>query len=257
MRVPAWSLRAAVCGLVCLVSLSAGRSAAAQTPSRLPAGREVIDRYVKAIGGAEAVRKFKSTHAVGTFEVPAQGLSGTLEVFTAAPDRLLLRVTLPGIGEILNGFDGTVGWMQDPMMGPMLLEGEALAELKFDADYYEPLHDPARFKSIETVEETEFEGTRAYKVRLVDVAGREILEFYAVDSGLFVGSQASRTLPMGTFPVTTVLSDYKEFKGLRIATRSAQRVLGVEQVMTIASIEFDTVDESTFALPPQIKTLLK
>jgi hypothetical protein len=240
-----------------ILTLVAVPPARAQDAAKLPSGREVIDRYVEAIGGKAAVTKYKSTKVEGTFAVPSQGLTGTMEVLTAAPDRFLLRVTLPGVGEIANGFDGAVGWLVDPMMGPMLLHGEALAEMKVDADYYAALHDDRNVASVETVERTVFEGAPVYKVRVERRSGGEDFEFYDVASGLLVGSTGKRTLPMGTFDVTNVLSDYKDFGGLRLATRSRQQMMGIEQVMTISSVEFDTVDAAAFALPPQIKALVK
>jgi hypothetical protein len=240
-----------------ILALAAAPPARAQDAATLPSGREVVDRYVEAIGGKAAVTKHKTTRVEGTFSVPAQGLNGTLEVLSAAPDRFLLRVTLPGVGQIANGFDGTVGWLVDPMMGPMLLQGAALAEMKADADYYGALHDDGTYRSLETVERTVFEGTPVYKVRVERRSGGEDFEFYDIASGLLAGSTGKRTLPMGTFDVTTVLSDYKDFGGLRLATRSRQRMMGIEQVMTIGSVEFDTVDATTFALPPSIKALVK
>lgn len=240
-----------------ILALLAAPPARAQDAARLPSGPAVVDRYVEAIGGVAAVKKHASTRILGTFSVPAQGLNGTLELLTAAPDRFLLRVTLPGVGEIANGFDGRVAWLVDPMMGPMLLEGEALAEMKADADYYGALHDDETFKSVETVERTVFEGTPVYKVRVERRSGGADFEFYDVATGLLVGSTGRRTLPMGSFDVTSTLSDYKDFGGLRLATRSSQRMMGIEQVMTIGSVEFDTVDRAAFALPPQIKALVK
>lgn len=240
-----------------LLGLLASAPAWAQDAAKLPSGREVVDRYVKAIGGKAAVTKYKSTRVVGTFSVPAQGLSGTLEVLSAAPDRFLMRVTLPGVGAIANGFDGKVAWLMDPMMGPMLLEGEALAQMKVDADYDGALHNDENCKSLETVARTVFEGTPVYEVRVERQSGGEDFEFYDVASRLLVGSTGRRTLPMGTFDVTNVLSGYKDFGGLRLATRWSQRLMGIEQVMTIGSVEFDTVDASAFALPPQIKALVK
>jgi hypothetical protein len=240
-----------------ILALAAAPRLHAQDAAKLPTGREVIDRYVEAIGGRAAVMKYTSTKVTGTFSVPSQGLNGTMEILTAAPDHFLLRVTLPGVGEIANGFDGTVGWMMDPMMGPMLLKGESLAQMKVDADYFAALHDDANVKSLQTVERTVFEGTPAYKVRVERPSGGADFEFYDVASGLLLGSTGRRTLPMGSFDVTNVLSDYKDFGGLRLPTRSRQRMMGMEQVMTIAAVEFDAVSAAAFALPPQIEALVK
>jgi hypothetical protein len=231
--------------------------AAAQAATDLPAARTVIDRFVRAIGGREAVLKYKTRREVGTFEVPSQNVSGSLEVLAGAPDRMLLRISLPGVGEIQNGFDGKVAWAINPMTGPMLLDGPVRDQTRMDADFYSELHDAKQYKTLETVERIEFEGVPAYKLRLVHLSGEDDVEYFAVDSGLLVGSVVTRASPMGSVQVTSILSDYKDFGGLRVATRLRQKLMGVEQVMTIVTVEFDTLDDAAFAPPSAIKALIK
>lgn len=240
-----------------ILGLIAGAPMARAQTADLPPARQIIERFVTAIGGADAVRKYKSRRAVGTFSVPAQGLSGALEVLAAAPDRQLVRISLSGIGEIQQGFDGRVAWSVDPMTGPRVLEGAARAQAQMDADFYSELHDEKRYTKIETVARTDFEGAAAYKVRLIRPSGEEDFEYFAVDTGLLIGSDLTRISPMGPVPATTVISDYKPFGTIRLATRVVQRLMGMEQVITVATVEHDTVDESAFALPPPIKALVK
>jgi hypothetical protein len=230
--------------------------AAAQTAG-LPPAREIIDRFVAAIGGADAVRKYKSRRAMGTFSVPAQGISGTLEVLGAAPDRQLLRISISGLGEVQQGFDGRVAWLIDPMTGPRVLEGAAYSQMQMDADFYGELHDTKHYTKIETVGREEFEGIPAYKVRLIRPSGEEDFEYFAVDSGLLVGNSVTRMSAMGPLPAIAVFSEYKDFGGVRLATRIVQKVMGVEQIMTVSTIEHDKVDASAFALPASIKALVK
>ena len=58
--------------------------------------------------------------------LPAAGLSGKLEAFHAKPDKFVQRMSLPGIGDMEEGFDGTVGWSLSPLTGPTLLDGKQL-----------------------------------------------------------------------------------------------------------------------------------
>ncbi len=229
---------------------------AAQTAS-LPPARAVIDKFVAAIGGADAVRKYKSRRAVGTFSVPAQGISGTLEVLAAAPDSQLLRISVSGLGEIQQGFDGRVAWLIDPMTGPRVLEGAAYSQMQMDADFYGDLHDAKHYTKIETVGREVFEGTPAYKVRLIRPSGEEDFEYFAVETGLLVGNSVTRMSPMGPIPVVFVFGEYKNFGGVLLATRIVQRVMGVEQIMTVSAVEHDKVDAAAFALPAPIKALVK
>jgi hypothetical protein len=243
--------------IVVSVAMSGPVSIAAAQTGDLPPAREIVDRFVAVIGGADAVRKYKSRRAVGTFNVPAQGITGTLEVLAAAPDRQVLRIHINGVGEIQQGYDGRIAWLIDPMTGPRLLEGAAYSQMQMDADFYGELHDAKHYTKIETVAREEFEGIPAYKVRLIRPSGEEDFEYFAVDGGLLVGNRVTRMSPMGPMPATTVFGEYKDVGGVRLATRVVQKVMGVEQIMTLTTIEHDTLDASVFALPASIKALVK
>jgi hypothetical protein len=249
------------------VSLQAQAPAPAKAPAdakpaavdpTLPAPRDVIDRHVKAIGGREAVLSHKSAHATGTFSVPSSGMVGTIETFGAAnPDRVLVRITIPGLGEMANGFDGSHGWAVTPMTGPMLQQGKELDQTRLDADFYGELRDPKKYASMKTLEKTTFEGRPCYKLSLVRKDGNQDFEFYDVDSGLRAGSINTRESPMGTVTTTSVETDYKKFGNLLQPTTLVQKMMGVEQKLTLSSIEYDTVSPSVFDLPPPIKALIK
>jgi len=178
-------------------------------------------------------------------------------VLAAAPDRQLLRIGVSGLGEIQQGFDGRVAWLIDPMTGPRVLEGAAYSQMQMDADFYGELHDAKHYTKIETVAREEFEGVPAFKIRLIRPSGEEDFEYFAVDSGLLVGNSVTRISPMGPMPAIAVFSEYKDFGGVRIATRIVQKVMGVEQIMTLITVEHDKVNPSAFALPASIKALVK
>lgn len=222
---------------------------------KLPPAKEIIEKFIKATGGRQARLKHKSSHAKGTMSMPAMGMSGPLEVFAAAPNRLALKIELPGMGIIREGFDGKVGWEVQPMMGPSVHEGVRLEQTRIAADYYSDLNKAKLYKSIETVELTEFEGRKCYKIKLTPKIGPPAFEFYEVEAGLRRGSQLTLITPMGEMPVTVVESDYKKFGDLTLASKTIQKIMMQEIVITIDSIEHDNVDPSVFELPAEIKAL--
>jgi hypothetical protein len=226
--------------------------------ANLPDGRALIDKFIKAIGGREAVLSHKSEHAVGTLSMNGSGMTGTVELFGATdPNRSLQRVSMSGIGEVTNGFDGQHGWTIDPMSGPRLQVGAELDQTKITADFYAELRDPKSYPSVKTIERDDFEGHPCYKVSLTNIYGVTDYDYYDVGSGLRVGAIETEETPMGKITATSVIGDYKKFGNLLQATTLTQRAMGVEQKITLQSVEYDNVDASVFDLPAPIKALIK
>ncbi|HET7696980.1 MAG TPA: hypothetical protein VFK57_14800 [Vicinamibacterales bacterium] len=224
----------------------------------LPDGREIVNRHIKEIGGREAVLSHTSLQVKGTLSVPASGISGPIEISAAAnPDRVIVKTSVAGIGDIMEGFDGSHAWSLTPMTGPMLKVNKELTQAKLDADFYSELRDPKKYPSIKTVEKTTFDGRPCYKVQLQRIDGSEDYDFYDASTGLRAGSINTRETAMGTMTVTTVTGGYKKFGNLLVATAQSQKVMGVEQTITVTSVEFDKVDPAAFTPPDAIKALIK
>jgi zinc protease len=225
--------------------------------SELPSAQEVLERYTKEIGGKSSVKRYKSQHVVGTVELPAQKISGKLEIFAARPNKLLMKVSFPALGDVTTAFNGEVGWMSTAITGPMLMEGKMLEEVTTQADFDHVLHDPSDYKSMETLAKEEFNGEECYKLKLVYRTGFESTEFFSVKSGLQTGYIATQETQFGPVASTTLLSDYRKFGDVLTFGRMVQKASGIETVSTIEEVEYDKVDPAVFNLPPEVKTLIE
>jgi hypothetical protein len=231
---------------------------AAAADATLPSARSIIDRYVAAVGGRDAIMAHTSSHAVGTISVPSSGLNGTVETYGAAnPNRTIQKVFIPGIGSIDSGFDGIHGWTVSAMTGAQLMTGKELAQTRQDADFYSELRDAKIYTTVTTVDKETFEGKPCYKVSLKRVDGTEDFDLYDVETGLRDGSINTRESPMGTVTATSVESGYTKFGNILVATRLSQKIMGTEQIITITSMDFDKVDASVFTPPAAIQALIK
>jgi len=230
---------------------------AAPAAESLPLAKTVIDRHIEAIGGRKALAALNSIHTVGALTIPANGMTGTIEVFAARPNKMLAKTTIAGIGEISEGFDGTHSWSISPMTGPMLATGEELTQKAFDADFDGPLTLASRYQSIKTLEKTTFDGRPCYKLSLTRKDGGEDIEFYDVASGLKAGGIVSRKSPMGSVTATSTISEYKKFGDVMQPTVLKQSTTGVEIVTTFTTVEYDKVAPETFDPPAAIKALIK
>lgn len=223
--------------------------------SDLPAAKTLIDKYIDAIGGKDAQAKVTSRHITGTFSVPSQSASGPMEVFSAAPNKHVVHISIPNVGDIWNGFDGETGWIMHPMLGNRVLDGAPLKEMQESAEFLDFTRYDKYTKSMETVEETDFEGKPCYKVKLVDNDGKESFEYFEKDTGLLRGESGQRETLMGPIDVVTITTDWKDVDGLKFPARTLQRVRGTEQVIAVDKIELNNVDPSVFDLPEEIKKI--
>jgi len=246
-----------VAGASVLAGVTVRAQQTAPTAPPLPSGREVVSKHLAAIGGEAAFKAVKSFHAKGKFELPAQSVSGDLELMAMRPNKLLLRVDIPGVGHVESGFDGKNGWSIDPLAGPSLLTGRALSEMAEDAWFDSALHAPDRVKELTTVAKVEFDKRQAYQVKVVHLSGVEQTEYYDVETGLQIGSESQRETPMGVLPTKIMLREYQKFGGLKQPTVLVQSTMGIDQVFRMSSYDYNEVAATAFDTPPAVKALIK
>jgi hypothetical protein len=234
----------------------AALSTAPQT-SGLPSAQELVSRHVAAIGGEAAFKAVKSMRQRGTVEITGQGISGEFEMLLARPAKLLQRVTIPTMGQFEQGYDGKVAWSIDAQSGPALMVGRELAEIAEDAWFDGPLHQPSRFRSLETLERTEFDGRPAFKVKAVFVSGTEQIEYFDAETSFEIGWEASRATSNGILPTIAKFREYKRFGPLMLPSVTVMRQLGADQMMRLTSCEYNGVPSSAFDPPKPIKALIK
>jgi hypothetical protein len=218
----------------------------------LPSAQSILDRHVAAIGGREALLRHSSRLAKGTVSI--SGVNGEMAWYRAKPNKVLFKASLHGMGDGIDGFDGTRGWRASAMTGAELLTGKELEDEQLESDFYSELTHDKRYASVTTIAQAEFEGRRCYKVRLVRRTGdEEEFELYDAQTGLLAGSVKKYQSPIGRINRTTVLADYRKFGDLLHPTTVKMQGMLLE-VITIATIEYDTVPPSVFEVPPQLRT---
>ncbi len=228
-----------------------------QKASELPAPTELIKRYLEVSGGEQAYRAISAMTFKGDLLIPAAGIQAPLTIYSAAPNKTLVKINIPGMGETTEGFNGEVAWSLSPMQGPSLKEGKALAQAKEGSDFYADLNFAKRHKVMETLALTEFAGESSYKVRLVNQLDDESFAFFSQESGLKIGSMTTAESPMGPLKITIILSQFKVFQGLKIPMKMIQDMGTMQQTFSFKEVSFEALEDSLFALPPEIQTLLE
>jgi hypothetical protein len=222
----------------------------AAKPAAIPTAEQILDRYVKAIGGPEAWLKFTSRVTTGTIEVPSMNLSGIVMIHEKAPDRLLATVIING-ASFRQGFDGTLGWTDDPQDGLREQSGAELAEARRDADFYHPL-DLRRLYAKFTVSGAEKIGDRdTYVLEATVPEGSEPTKMYFdAATGLLVRAVSQHHGADGITQYREDFEDYREVDGIKVPFTSRQTNGDTTYTMTISEIRHNVeLDDSEFAKP--------
>lgn len=230
--------------------------ASAARAQELPPAAEVVARYVEAVGGEAALRRHSSRTLVTETELTGMGVRMTTTTRMAPPARVVTTTPVEGMGTRRAGFDGVVGWSVDPVAGPVLLEGAELEQMVHRADFLGPLRYGLLFTSMETTARAEHGGRPCWRVELVSPSGRRSWQCFDIDTGLLVATGGEQVSRVGTVDATVLLSDYRDFDGVRMATRSTTVVMGQPVVVTLKSVSHAPVDPAAFEPPEEIRALL-
>jgi outer membrane lipoprotein-sorting protein len=222
----------------------------------LPCGEAIMDKAIEAMGGVEAIKKIKSTVMKGTMD-PGMGMSLKLTVYAAAPNLTKTEMEIPGMGKMLQGYDGKVAWSYSAMNGPAIMGEKMAEETKEDASFVNRYDWRIQYPTVETKGIESVEGEECYKVIATSKSGKASTHYYSVKTGLLTRMDAQSETPMGVLTVQTVLKDYKEVDGVKFPFKTTQSAMG--QVMTMIYTEIKNnvdIPSSTFEPPAEVKALM-
>jgi outer membrane lipoprotein-sorting protein len=238
----------AALGAVCLALLVAV-PASAQTPS----ADELVAKNLAARGGAAKLQSLNTMKLVG--DASFQGMDMPMTLVTKRPNKMRQELTMQG-QSIVQAFDGTTVWVQNPMLGPgaQPIEGPQADALKTQAIFDGPLVGyKERGDTLEVVGPADVEGTKVWKLKLTRKDGRAMHIFLDAETGL--EKQMSATMEQNgmTMEFDTIFSDYQPTDGVLVA-RSMKTLMGGNPMATvkIKSVEYNQpIDDSVFVMPPK------
>ncbi len=101
-----------------------------------PTADSILEKYVTALGGADAMKKV--TSRVGTGAIIVSGKETPIEVFTKAPNKRI-TITHASSGDSSTAFDGTVGWMGTAGRPVREMSAADVKGSALDSEFYLPL----------------------------------------------------------------------------------------------------------------------
>ena len=235
-----------------------GQSVDESAVDNLPLPSALFAKHIEAIGGEESLRTHATQIVDGKLRIKTMGIAGELHVISAAPDKIKSVIKLGQYGTGRSGYNGTVGWIMDPMSGYKVLEGEALRGMIEDADFYsDNLHLGKGAVKQETVETVTFDDGEHFRILLINEDGEESYLYFSRETGLLSGMDKMSLGGGGSMVPTQIrLDNYVEFEGLKTARRITRSQGGIETIIEIDSVSYDTLAENAFELPAEIQAMV-
>lgn len=224
----------------------------AAAPEKMPTPAEIIARYVKEIGGRDAILTAKSRMMTGTVEIAPMGIKGTMVMYMSAPDKMFSKITLGGIGDLLEGFDGTTSWTINPLQGNREKTGDELIQTKLTADFYRDANLEKLFPKMELKGIEKVDGKDAYVIVGTPEKVSPQTFYFDKETGLLVRQDTTVFSPEGSQPTKTFLSDYKAVDGVKIPHSSRTILPQFEMIIKLTDVKNDVeIKETVYAKPKQ------
>ena len=179
----------------------------------LPSVKQLLDRYVQALGGAEALTKITNRTVKGS-RIGADNVLVPEEVYQKAPDKLLTVTSYPQVA-FSNGFNGTAAWGHSSRDGVTPLPDQLLAQIKRDAVFYKELKTEELYSKLTVLGKAPVRDSEAYVVEAKPVSGPVEKLFFDVRTGLLVRRYTETDTPLGKLPLQTDYEDYREVDGIK------------------------------------------
>lgn len=215
-----------------------------------PTAQQIIAKYVEAIGGREANEKIKTRITKGTVELSPVGIKGEAESYAAAPGKSYAKISLAGVGDIIESFDGTTAWTINPIQGNRNKEGQELLQTKLSNNFYREINLDKLYSNWQ-VKGTEKVGDRDAYVLTGTPEGLEPETFYFdAETGLLLRNDQTLISPQGNMVGKAFYEDYREVDGVKIPHKIRLVTPQLEIITTITEVKNNVaVEDSKFAKP--------
>jgi photosynthetic reaction center cytochrome c subunit len=215
--------------------------------SALPSADKLLDKYLAAVGGADALQKITSRVAKGSATFAGQHIP--VDVYAKAPDKRL-SVMHQKDGDSLTIFDGRQGWLSVPNRVHAMSAAENAAA-HMDADFYLPVHLKSLYEKFRVEPGEKIDGHDTYLVVGHKEGVPPLRLYFDTQSGLLVRLVRYAETPLGRNPTQIDYADYRDHSGIKIPFRWTLARPGNHFTIQVEQLQQNVpIDDAKFAPPP-------
>jgi hypothetical protein len=219
-----------------------------ELPTNLPTVSQLLDRYIEALGGSDAIQKISSRVQNGSISISGQSLR--VEVFVESPQRWALVRHLPE-GDSIAAFNGQAGWFAVPGRPPRDMHPAEIEAARMDADLQFPLHIQSFFPELRVEYPEKVRDREAFVLIGIREGHLAAKLCFDEESGLLVRVIRYGDSPLGPNPSQIDYSEYRAVDSVQVPFR-----IILSQPEGSSTIQFDEVrqngqiSDAVFVRPP-------
>jgi hypothetical protein len=209
---------------------------------------QIVDKYVTALGGADAIRKV--TSRVLTGKILTGGNETPIDVVVKAPNQRVSITHMSGGGESYTAFDGTGGWMGSTGRPAREMSATESGASSLDAEFYLALRLKEIFPQLRRGRPEEIAGALC-ETLIGSGPGRPPVRLYFdQNSGLLMRMARFAETPVGRNPTQIDYADYRDAGGVKIPFRWTLSRPNGRFTIQIAEAKVNVpLDDAKFAKP--------
>jgi photosynthetic reaction center cytochrome c subunit len=214
----------------------------------LPTPDQILEKYVQAVGGKEAIAKVKTRRMSGQY-LPQRGGQVAVEILQSG-DQFSTTVTTPQ-GTIQRVWTGTTGWITAPR-GLQELDVEELTAVRDMADAFATLKLKEPFPKMTFGGKEKIGEREVFILRGALPDKRRIRLSFDVETGLLLRKVIYNNTIVGPDPVQFDFDDYKDVEGVKLpfSVRISYTEPGFSGTRKFTEIKHNVaVDEAKFTMP--------
>jgi len=214
----------------------------------LPSADQVLDKYLAAVGGAEAINKIKTRVQKGKLD--AFGTQYPIEVYSEAPEKRV-SIAHPPRGESITAFNGEAGWLAMPNAVHRMTPAEAEAA-RIDAQLHFPVQLRELYKEFHVRPGEQLASRPTVLVNAKSKGKPELRLYFDQENGLLLRLIRYAVTPLGRNPTQIDYADYRVADGVKIPYKwtltrpNGSFTIQIDQVQQNVD-----VDEKLFVMPSE------
>ena len=213
-----------------------------------PVAESLLDNYLAAVGGANALKKITSRVAKGS--VTAFGDQHlAVDIYAKAPDKRVSVMHMKN-GESVTAYNGTVGWLSLP--GRVhIMNAQELFGAKMDADFAFPADVKALYPKWETKPGEKIDGHDTWLVVGLKEGEPPLHLYLDQKSGVLLRLIRYVDSPLGYNPTRIDYADYRSVDGVKVPFRWTVARPRNHFTIQVEQLQQNVpVDDAKFVPPP-------